>query len=410
MKNIYFREWLISEEDSVTSRSSFGSLHGAVADLAKEINDAKSKEELDVIVKKYGISTDSDWADTSSLYDFIAQDVDIHRDKEHAPDERYFDNAAIAEKIAKTEYPETDSTSIATTFKNRERSKTQPRSVEKYKLHVQIYNHNSELLPKIIDFIVKNTDQVYAFKFSCSYQRTNQKRTGKQYVDDQAHRRDRLVIYLSELGVKERKVQGYLRSIDAPYDLGMDKDGSTTQIYSSKLFKLIKDKLNVFRVSRGEAPFGVITKTTNRLPWHIPHLDNMGPEGVAPESFVGNEKHLGTIRAEMYGSNLYLNGDKSSFYFRLNPDQIDQIDKSGWKQEGYLESDNSNLFGSYRTDKKQLIDGSFNFGIVDVVLHGNKLKMASMPTFRNSIEITLTVPQMHDILYHVALAKGVIGV
>lgn len=43
MKNIYFREWLISEEDSVTSRSSFGSLHGAVADFAKEINDTKSK-------------------------------------------------------------------------------------------------------------------------------------------------------------------------------------------------------------------------------------------------------------------------------------------------------------------------------------------------------------------------------
>lgn len=55
MKNIYFREWLINEEDSVKSRSSFGSLHGAVADLAKEINDAKSKDELDGIVKKYEI-------------------------------------------------------------------------------------------------------------------------------------------------------------------------------------------------------------------------------------------------------------------------------------------------------------------------------------------------------------------
>lgn len=410
MKNIYFREWLIIEENSVTSRSSFGSLHGAVADLAKEVNDAKSKDELDVIVKKYGIGNDSDWVSTPDLYSFIAQDADIHRDKENAPDERYFDNAAIAEKIAKTEYPETDSTSIATTFKNRERSKTQPRSAEDHKLHVQIYNHNSELLPKIIDFIVKNTDQVYAFKFSCSYQRTNQKRTGKQYVDDQAHRRDRLVIYLSELGFKEKKVQGYLRSIDAPYDLGMDKDGSMTQIYSAKLFKLIKDKLSVFRVSRGEAPFGVTIKTTDRLPWHIPHLDNMGPEGTAPESFIGNEKHLGTIRAEMYGSNLYLTGDKVSFDFRLNPDQIDKINKSGWKQEGYLESDNSNIFGSYDTNRKQLYGGSFNFGIVDVVLHGNKLKMASMPTFRNSIEITLTTPQMHDILHHVALAKGVIGV
>jgi hypothetical protein len=36
--------------------------------------------------------------------------------------------------------------------------------------------------------------------------------------------------------------------------------------------------------------------------------------------------------------------------------------------------------------------------------------MASMPTFQNSIEITLTTPQMHEILQHVALAKGVIDV
>ena len=408
MKNIYFREWLISEEDSVTSRSSFGSLHGAVADFAKEINDTKSKNELDGIVKKYGISTDSGAVGVDSLYSFIAQDADIHRDKENSPDERYFDNAAIAEKIAKTEYPETDSTSIATTFKNRERSKTQPRSVQEHKLHVQIYNHNSELLPKIIDFIVKNTDQVYAFKFAASGQKIAKNDKLGAHIT-QAHRRDRLVIYLSELGFKEKKVQGYLRSIDAPYDLGMDGEGSMTQIYSSKLWKLIKDKLNVFRVSRGEAPWRV-SSNTKKLPWHIPHLDNMGPEGVAPESFIGNEKHLGTIRAEMYGSNLYLAGDKVSLNFRLNPDQIDKINKSGWKQEGYLESNNGNLFGSYRTDKKQLIDGSFNFGIVDVVLHGNKLKMASMPTFRNSIEITLTTPQMHEILHHVALATGVTGV
>jgi len=112
----------------------------------------------------------------------------------------------------------------------------------------------------------------------------------------------------------------------------------------------------------------------------------------------------------MYESHLYLTGDKFYFDFRLNPDQIDKIKKSGWKQEGYLESDNSNIFGSYYTDRKQLHGGSFNFGIVDVVLHGNKLKMASMPTFQNSIEITLTTPQMHEILHHVALAKGVIDV
>jgi hypothetical protein len=46
MKNIYFRDWLISEENSVTSLSSFGSVHNAVTELAKEVNDAKSKEEL----------------------------------------------------------------------------------------------------------------------------------------------------------------------------------------------------------------------------------------------------------------------------------------------------------------------------------------------------------------------------
>lgn len=403
MKNIYFREWLISEEDSVTSRSSFGSLHGAVADLAKEINDAKSKNELDGIVKKYGLSySDSTNVDDTSLYYFISQAIPRFRDEEDAPDKRYIDNASIAINIGKKEYPDADTSSIATQLTNRERNKTKPRTQD-HKLHVQIYNHNSELLPKIIDFIVKNTDQVYAFKFAAPGE------TG--HVGEQGHRRDRLVIYLSDLGFKEKKVHEYLRSIDAPYDLGMDGNGSMTEIYASKLWKLIKDKLNVFRVSRGEAPFRVSsTLSAKRLPWHIPHLDNMGPEGVSPESFIGNEKHLGTIRAEMYGSNLYLNGDKFSFYFRLNPDQIDQIDKSGWKQEGYLESDNSNLFGSYRTDKKQLYGGSFNFGIVDVVLHGNKLKMASMPTFRNSIEITLTTPQMHEILHHVALAKGVIGV
>ena len=402
MNNIYFRKWLISEEDSVKSRSSFGSLHGAVADFAKEINDAKSKNELDdIIVKKYGISTDSVYADTTSLYYFISQVFSDFHDEEDAPDKRYIDNASIAINIGKKEYPDADHSSIATQLTNRESNKTKPRT-QNHKLHVQIYNHNSELLPKIIDFIVKNTDQVYAFKFAAPG------KLGK--VGDQAHRRDRLVIYLSDLGFKEKKVHEYLRSIDAPYDLGMDSasegGGSMTDIYASKLSKLIKDKLNVFRVSRGEAPFPVSVKT-DRLPWHIPHLDNMGPEGVAPESFVGNEKHLGTIRAEMYGSNLYLTGDKYSFNFRLNPDQIDQIDKSGWKQEGYLESDNSNLFGSYDTNRKQLHGGSFNFGIVDVVLHGNKLKMASMPTFRNSIEITLTTPQMHEILYHVALAKGV---
>jgi hypothetical protein len=33
-----------------------------------------------------------------------------------------------------------------------------------------------------------------------------------------------------------------------------------------------------------------------------------------------------------------------------------------------------------------------------------------MPTFRNSIEITLTTPQMHEILHHVALATGAIDV
>ena len=405
MNNIYFREWLISEEDSVTSRSSFGSLHGAVADLAKEINDTKSKDELDGIVKKYGLSTDSGAVGVDSLYSFISQVSSDFHDKEDAPDKRYIDNASIAINIGKKEYPDANRSSIATQLTNRERNKTKPRTQD-HKLHVQIYNHNSELLPKIIDFIVKNTDQVYAFKFAAP---------GKLgHVGSQAHRRDRLVIYLSDLGVKERKVHEYLRSIDAPYDLGIDGaategGGSMTDIYSSKLWKLIKDKLNVFRVSRGEAPWRV-SSNTKRLPWHIPHLDNMGPEGVSPESFVGNEKHLGTIRAEMYGSNLYLAGDKVSLNFRLNPDQIDKINESGWKQEGYLESDNSNLFGSYDTNRKQLIDGSFNFGIVDVVLHGNKLKMASMPTFRNSIEITLTTPQMHEILYHVALAKGVIGV
>ncbi len=406
MKNIYFREWLISEEDSVTSRSSFGSLHGAVADFAKEINDAKSKNELIMILKKYKIQQSVDNCFSKELYSFIAQDNTDNRDAEDAPDERYFANAAIAEKIAITEYPEKSSSPIAMIFKNRERSKTQPRSAEEYKLHVQIYNHNSELLPKIIDFIVKNTDQVYAFKFPASGQKIAKNDKIGAYIT-QAHRRDRLVIYLSELGFKEKKVQGYLRSIDAPYDLGMDGQGSMTEIYAAKLTKLIRDKCLVFS---GKSPMPATGYAVTKLPWHIPHLHNMGPEGVSPESFIGNEKHLGTIRVEMYGSNLYLNGDKVSLYFRLNPDQIDQIDKSDWKQEGYLESDNSNLFGSYRTDKKQLIDGSFNFGIVDVVLHGNKLKIASMPTFRNSIEITLTVPQMHEILHHVALATGVIGV
>jgi hypothetical protein len=405
MKNIYFREWLISEENSVKSRSSFGSLHGAVAELAKEVNDAKSKEELDGVVKKYGISNDSSNVDTNNLYNFIAQDSEDNRDAEHAPDNRYISNAIIAGRIAEKEYPEKDSSTIATHFINREREKTQPRTQDQ-KLHVQIYNHNSELLPKIIDFIVGNTDQVAQFKFAFPGP------SGK--VGSKGHRRDRLVIYLTDLGVKERKVQAYLRSIDAPYDLGMDASGgggSMTEIYSSKLWKLIKDKLNVFRVAKGEEPRPARSSdAAKRLPWHIPHLANMGPEGTAPESFMGNEKHLGTIRAEMYGSNLYLTGSKVSFDFRLNPDQIDKINKSGWKQEGYLESDNSNLFGSYDTNRKQLHGGSFNFGIVDVVLHGNKLKMASMPTFRNSIEITLTTPQMHDILHHVALAKGVIGV
>jgi hypothetical protein len=182
-----------------------------------------------------------------------------------------------------------------------------------------------------------------------------------------------------------------------------------TDIYASKLWKLIKDKLDIFKGIKPR-PSRSMERASIKLPWHIPHLPHMGPEGVSPESFIGNEKHLGTIRAEMYGSNLYLTCSKVSFDFRLNPDQIDKINKSGWKQEGYLESDNSNLFGSYDTNRKQLYGGSFNFGIVDVVLHGNKLKMASMPTFRNSIEITLTTPQMHDILHHVALAKGVIGV
>lgn len=398
MKNIYFREWLISEENSVTSRSSFGSLHGAVADLAKEINDAKSKEELDGIVKKYGIGNDSNNIDTSNLYHFIAQDNEDYRDAEHANDNRYISNAIIAGRIAEKEYPEKDSSTIATHFINREREKTQPRTQD-YKLHVQIYNHNSELLPKIIDFIVKNTDQVTQFKFAFPGP------SGK--VGSKGHRRDRLVIYLTDLGFKEKKVQAYLRSIDAPYDVGMDANGSMTEIYSSKLWKLIKDKLSIFR---GETPGPAKNYAAKRLPWHIPNLPNMGPEGTAPESFIGNEKHLGTIRAEMYGSNLYLTGDKFHFDFRLNPDQIDKINKSGWKQEGYLESNNSNIFGSYDTDRKQLHGGSFNFGIVDVVLHGNKLKMASMPTFRNSIEITLTTPQMHDILNHVALAKGVIDV
>jgi hypothetical protein len=402
MKNIYFREWLISEENSVTSRSSFGSLHGAVAELAKEINDAKSKDELDGIVKKYGISNDSATVGDTSLYYFISQASPDHRDAEHAPDKRYIDNASIAIKIGKKEYPDADQSSIATQLTNRERNKNNPRTQD-HKLHVQIYNHNSELLPKIISFIVGNTDQVYAFKFAAPGE------SGQ--VGSQAHRRDRLVIYLSDLGFKEKKVHEYLKSIDAPYDLGMDgsRGGSMTEIYSSKLWKLIKDKLNVFmgikpRTSRP------MERNSIKLPWHIPHLANMGPEGTAPESFMGNEKHLGTIRAEMYGSNLYLTGSKVSFDFRLNPDQIDKINKSGWKQEGYLESNNSNLFGSYDTDRKQLYGGSFNFGIVDVVLHGNKLKMASMPTFRNSIEITLTTPQMHEILHHVALATGAIDV
>jgi len=398
MKNIYFREWLIIEENSVTSRSSFGSLHGAVADLAKEVNDAKSKEELDGVVRKYGLGRDSSNVGTDYLYHFIAQDGEDNRDAEHAPDNRYISNAIIAGRIAEKEYPEKDSSTIATHFINREREKTQPRTQDQ-KLHVQIYNHNSELLPKIIDFIVGNTDQVAQFKFAFPGP------SGK--VGSKGHRRDRLVIYLTDLGVKERKVQAYLRSIDVPYDLGMDGDGSMTEIYSSKLWKLIKDKLNVFR---GETPGPARSDAAKRLPWHIPHLANMGPEGTAPESFIGNEKHLGTIRAEMYESHLYLTGDKFYFDFRLNPDQIDKIKKSGWKQEGYLESDNSNIFGSYYTDRKQLHGGSFNFGIVDVVLHGNKLKMASMPTFRNSIEITLTTPQMHEILHHVALAKGVIDV
>jgi len=254
------------------------------------------------------------------------------------------------------------------------------------------------------DWLRHDTDQVAQFKFAFPGP------SGK--VGRKGHRRDRLVIYLSDLGVKERKVQAYLRSIDAPYDLGMDLSrggGSMTEIYSSKLWKLIKDKLNVFRVAKGEAPIPYFSRDNNKLPWQIPHLANMGPEGTAPESFMGNEKHLGTIRAEMYGSNLYLTGDKFSLNFRLNPDQIDKINKSGWKQEGYLESDNSNIFGSY-TDRKQLHGGSFNFGIVDVILHGNKLKIASMPNFRNSIEITLTTPQMHEILHHVALATGAIDV
>jgi hypothetical protein len=263
-------------------------------------------------------------------------------------------------------------------------------------------------LPKIIDFIVKITDQVYAFKFAASGQKIDKNDRLGSYVS-QAHRRDRLVIYLNELGVKEKKVQAYLRSIDAPYDLGMDGStgGSMTEIYAAKLAKLIQDKCLVFN---GKTPRSLTDRAAIKLPWHIPHLPHMGPEGVSPESFIGNEKHLGTIRAEMYGSNLYLTGDKFSFDFRLNPDQIDKINKSGWKQEGYLESNNSNLFGSYDTDRKQLHGGSFNFGIVDVVLHGNKLKMASMPTFRNSIEITLTTPQMHEILHHVALATGAIDV
>jgi len=283
MNNIYFRKWLISEENSVTSRSSFGSLHGAVADLAKEINDAKSKEELDGVVKKYGIGNDSSNVDTTSLYYFISQASPDHRDAEHAPDKRYIDNASIAIKIGKKEYPDADQSSIATQLTNRERNKTKPRTQD-HKLHVQIYNHNSELLPKIISFIVGNTDQVYAFKFAAPGE------SGK--VGGQAHRRDRLVIYLSDLGFKEKKVHEYLKSIDAPYDLGMDGDGSMTEIYSSKLWKLIKDKLNVFR---GETPGPARSDAAKRLPWHIPHLANMGPEGTAPESFIGNEKHLGLL-------------------------------------------------------------------------------------------------------------------
>lgn len=391
-----------------------GSLHDAVAQIAQDIHNTKTKDELINVLKKYNLYDTgvSGYTNPEVIGDYLAMQMS-YQNYELRPDTNYWKNANEASKIAEKKYDvRTDqSADLATQYLNLKNASLRK---GQHKLHVQIYNHNSEKLPQIVQTISSEPefeDQFYGFKFATlkkyssdfTDELADQMYSKNEPADhfDQRHRRDRFVIYLTDKGHKDKKIQNYLRSIDVPFDGSKDSTtgGSSTQIYAAKLYHLLKTKQN--ELSNLPPPFqGRSSK--EKFHWHIPHLPDMGPEGVEPEKFVGHEKHIGQIRAEILGNQLTLHGTGFTEFLDLTPEQVKEI-KKNWTKEEILE--NRNLFGSI-PDRKQLWSGSMKLGMVDIVLHGNKLKISSLPSFANHVEIQLTEPQYMQMLQTIATIKN----
>jgi len=421
---INFKTWLfLNESLSHSGHPEYsgagnipGSLHDAVAQLAQDIHNTKTKDELINVLKKYNLWNRAlGFTSVDMIYGYLAMTRDF-QNYELRPDTNYWKNANEAAKIAEKKYDvHTDqSDSLATKYMNRKNASLRQGA---HKLHVQIYNHNSEKLPQIVQTISSEPefeDQFYGFKFATlsSYSSDfTDKQADQTYSlnkpsgGDQRHRRDRFVIYLTDKGHKDKKIQNYLRSIDVPFDGSIDSTtpggSSSTDIYAAKLSHLLRTKEREVRTKEELSdlpPLKQNNLSKEKFHWHIPHLPDMGPEGVEPEKFVGHEKHIGQIRAEILGNQLTLHGTGFTEFLDLTPEQVKEIKKNWTKQEI---SENRNLFGSipYR---KQLWSGSMKLGMVDVVLHGNKLKISSLPSFANHVEIQLTEPQYMQMLQTIA--------
>lgn len=418
---INFKTWLFLNESLNPLHPDYsgagnipGSLHDAVAQLAQDIHNTKTKDELTNVLKKYNLWNGGlGYTSLDDFENYLAMQNKF-QNYELRPDTNYWKNANEASKIAEKKYSvHTDQSGNLATKYNNPKNASQRQGA--HKLHVQIYNHNSEKLPQIVQKISSEPefeDQFFGFKFATlrSYSSDfTDKQADQTYslneprMTDKRHRRDRFLIYLTDKGHKDKKIQNYLRSIDVPFDGSQDSTtasgGSSTQIYAAKLYYLFQTKLAEFNKL---PPPKQSPDSKHKFHWHIPHLPDMGPEGVEPEKFVGHEKHIGQIRAEILGNQLTFHGTGFTEFLDLTPEQVKEI-KKNWTKQEILE--NRNLFGSI-PDRKQLWSGSMKLGMVDVVLHGNKLKISSLPSFANHVEIQLTEPQYMQMLQTIATIQN----
>jgi len=189
------------------------------------------------------------------------------------------------------------------------------RSKNNKKVHIMISDKNKEKLPKLLEIIKKNTEALFGYKTNPwdtkNWQKFLKPNNEKGHIGnedmyvDKNHRRDTVVLYLSQMGEETNVMQNELKKAGIPFYEGFDAmkfgGGSQTQNLA----------VNVWRYAAKKFGDGLnrdlkFYKTGEHFP-----------------EFQNSEVNLGNnVELMIYGTRLYI-GNKRPFI--LNQDQLSII-------------------------------------------------------------------------------------